>query len=99
MGHPGGLGELRECGRLLPQTISHLSDDEAVAKMGHPVLVVFPALVVPLDLVAKVNICGSAGGLARGFLTGDGGYAMLRGRAYFPVDGDAASGRGVLNGI
>jgi hypothetical protein len=50
-------------------------------------------------LLLKVNICESAGGLVGGFLTGGGGYAMLRGRAYFAADGDAASGRGVLNGI
>jgi hypothetical protein len=96
MGHPGGLGCSKGVRSFAAANESHLSDGEAVAKMGHPALVVFPALVmVPLDFVAKVNICGSAGGLARGFLTWGGGYAMLRGRAYFPVDGDAASGRGV----
>jgi hypothetical protein len=36
MGHPGGLGWVEEGGRA-PHD-AHLSDDEAVAKMGHPVL-------------------------------------------------------------
>jgi hypothetical protein len=32
----GGCCVVVEGGRLLPQTITHLSDDEAIAKMGHP---------------------------------------------------------------
>ena len=37
---PSGMGEVRGIGIFAAAKIAHLSDDETVAKMGHPVLVV-----------------------------------------------------------